>query len=157
MKYPLFALLTAGLLSACSKAPEAVNVQALNQDFISAWNNKDSGKITGFLADDVQFVQGSAHLKGKDEVAQKWVRETLPTLSDLKTSVSSSSTDEHTAYEAGTFSVDVLPRHPRRAPRLRRRQLPAALEKGLRQYLEAQLRAAGRPAGPAQKLALPSH
>lgn len=112
MKYPLFALLAAGLLSACSKAPEAVNVQALNQDFISAWNTKDSGKITGFLADDVQFIQGSAHLKGKDEVTQKWVRETLPTLSDLKTSVSSSATDERTAYEAGTFSVDVLPATP---------------------------------------------
>ncbi len=112
MKYPLFALFAAGLLSACSKAPETVSVQSLNQEFISAWNNKDSGKITGFFADDVQFVQGSAHLKGKDEVSQKWVSQTLPTLSDLKTSVSSSSTDDHTAYEAGTFSVDVLPATP---------------------------------------------
>lgn len=115
MKFSLITLMAAGLLSACSKAPEAANIQALNQDFISAWNNKDAGKIAGLLADDVQFVQGSAHWKGRDEVAQKWVRETLPSLSDLKTSVASSATDEHTAYEAGTFSVDVLPATPAEA------------------------------------------
>lgn len=112
MNYLVTALVAAGLLSACSKAPEAVNVQALNQQFISAWNNKEADKISGLLADDVQFSQGSAHWKGKDEVARKWVRETLPSLSDLKTSVASSATDEHTAYEAGTFSVDVLPATP---------------------------------------------
>jgi ketosteroid isomerase-like protein len=114
MKYSLSAVLATGLfsLAACSKAPEAVNIQALNQQFISAWNNKDEGKITAFLADDVQFIQGDSHLKGKSEVSQKWVRETLPSLSDLKTSVASSETDEHTAYEAGTFSVDVLPATP---------------------------------------------
>lgn len=113
MKFNLFVLLAAGMLSsACSKNPEKVNVQSLNQEFISAWNNKDAGKITAFLADDVQFVQGSAHLKGKDEVARKWVRETLPTLNDLKISVASFDNDEHVAYEAGSFSVDVLPETP---------------------------------------------
>ena len=113
MKSSLYALLAAGLLaSSCSKAPEKVNVQSLNQEFISAWNNKDAGKISAFLADDVQFVQGSAHFKGKDEVSQKWVRETLPTLNDLKISVASSANDEHVAYEAGSFSVDVLPEAP---------------------------------------------
>lgn len=114
MKSYSFALLATGILSfsSCSKAPEAVNIQSLNQEFISAWNNKDAEKITGLLADDVQFIQGNSHLKGKDEVARKWVRETLPSLNDLKTSVASSAVDEHTAYEAGTFSVDVLPATP---------------------------------------------
>jgi len=112
MKSLLCGLLVAVSLSSCTKTDEAVNIQSLNQDFISAWNNKDSGKITAALADDVSFVQGTAHWKGKDEVSQKWVRETLPTLSDLKTSVVSSSTDANTAYEAGTFSVDVLPAGP---------------------------------------------
>ena len=109
MKYPLYALLAAASLAGCSKAPEVANVQSLNQQFISAWNNKEESKITALLADDVQFVQGSAHLKGKDEVTRKWVRETLPTLRDLKISVASSENDEHVAYEAGSFSVDVLP------------------------------------------------
>jgi len=112
MKVLLSGLLLAATLTSCSKADEAVNIQSLNQEFISAWNNKDSGKITGLLADDVSFVQGNAHWKGKDEVGQKWVRETLPTLNGLKTSVVSSSTDANTAYEAGTFSVDVLPVGP---------------------------------------------
>lgn len=114
MKSSSFVWLAAGLFSfsACSKAPETVNIQSLNQQFISAWNSKDEGKITGFLADDVQFIQGDSHLKGKSEVSQKWVRETLPSLNDLKTSVASSEVDEHTAYEAGTFSVDVLPAMP---------------------------------------------
>ena len=112
MKSLFCSLFVAVALSSCSKAGEAVNVQTLDQDFISAWNSRDSGKITGMMADDVAFVQGSAHWKGKDEVAQKWVSATLPTISNLKTSVSSSGTDANTAYEAGTFSVDVAPATP---------------------------------------------
>ncbi|HEX8504060.1 MAG TPA: nuclear transport factor 2 family protein [Hymenobacter sp.] len=112
MKALLYSLLLAATLTSCTKADEAVNIQSLNQEFIGAWNNKDSGKINGYLADDVSFVQGSAHWKGKGEVSQKWVNETLSTISNLKTSVVSSSTDANTAYEAGTFSVDVLPPAP---------------------------------------------
>lgn len=109
MKALLYSLLLAATSASCTKAADPVNIQSLNQEFIGAWNNKDSGKITGYLADDVSFVQGSAHWKGKGEVAQKWVSATLPTISNLKTSVVSSATDASTAYEAGTFSVDVLP------------------------------------------------
>ena len=112
MKALLYSLLLAATLTSCTKAEEPVNIQNLNQEFISAWNSKDSGKINNFLADDVSFVQGSAHWKGKGEVSQKWVSETLPTIGNLKTSVISSTTDTNTAYEAGTFSVDVLPEGP---------------------------------------------
>ena len=112
MKVLLCSLLTAATLSACTKVDDAVNVQTLNQEFIGAWNSRDSGKITALLADDVTFAQGTAHWRGKDEVAQKWVRETLPTIENLKTSVVTSSSDAATAYEAGTFSVDVVPTGP---------------------------------------------
>ncbi|WP_426061591.1 YybH family protein [Hymenobacter sp. B1770] len=112
MKALLYSLLLAATLTSCSKADEAVNIQSLNQEFIGAWNSKDSGKINGYLADDISFVQGSAHWKGKGEVSQKWVNETLPTIGNLKTSVVSSSTDANMAYEAGTFAVDVLPAAP---------------------------------------------
>lgn len=112
MKVLLCSLLVAASLVSCTKADESVNIQNLNQEFISAWNNKDSGKINSCLADDVSFVQGSAHWKGKGEVSQNWVNATLPTISGLRTSVVSSSVDANTAYEAGTFSVDVLPAGP---------------------------------------------
>lgn len=115
MKAYGFLLVATLLLSGCQSA-ETVNIQDLNQQFISAWNNKDSDKIIGFLAEDVHFLQGSTHFRGKSEVAQKWVRETLPTLTDLKTNVVSSAVDTQTAYEAGTYSVDVLadgPQQPR--------------------------------------------
>jgi uncharacterized protein (TIGR02246 family) len=112
MKSFLCGLLVATTLISCSKADEKVNIQSLNQDFIGAWNSKDAGKITGLLADDVSFVQGNAHWKGKGEVSQKWVSATMSTINNLKTSVLSSSTDANTAYEAGTFSVDVLPAGP---------------------------------------------
>ncbi len=112
MKSLLCSLFVAVALTSCSKAGDAVNVQTLDQDFISAWNSRDSGKVTGMLADDVSFVQGAAHWKGKDEVGQKWVSATIPTISNLKTSVASSNVDANTAYEAGTFSVDVLPAGP---------------------------------------------
>ncbi|WP_421826065.1 YybH family protein [Larkinella sp.] len=112
MKAFIAILMLATLTTACSPANEPVNVQELNKQFITAWNTKETDKIVGFLADDVQFVQGNSHWQGKSEVATKWVRATLPTLDDLKTFAVSSSTDQQTAYEAGTFSVDVLPANP---------------------------------------------
>ncbi|MGA0558327.1 YybH family protein [Larkinella sp. VNQ87] len=110
MKTVIYMLLLALIGTGCTTpTSESVNVQDLNQQFISAWNAKEADKIIAFLADDVQFVQGSSHWQGKSEVANKWVRATLPTLDDLKTYTISTSTDSQTAYEAGTFTVDVLP------------------------------------------------
>ena len=106
-------LVIATLVASCSKPSDSVNVQDLNRQFIDAWNNKNSDKIISFLADDAHFLQGNTHFRGKAEVAEKWVRETLPTLTELKTNVVSSGTDSQTAYEAGTFSVDVLPVNPK--------------------------------------------
>jgi len=102
-------VLLAGMLAMGCQKEEPANIRDLNQQFIGAWNSKDADKIITFLADDVQFVQGSAHYTGKNEVSTKWVKETLPTLRDLKTNVVSSGADATMAYEAGTFSVDVLP------------------------------------------------
>ncbi|GAB3948122.1 hypothetical protein GCM10028805_21710 [Spirosoma harenae] len=113
MKTIICSLFAAALFTSCSKSTDTVNIQDLNRQFISAWNDKDSSKIISFLASDVHFLQGNTHFKGKAEVADKWVRETLPTLTDLKTNVVSSGTDTQTAYEAGTFSVDVLPLDPK--------------------------------------------
>lgn len=109
MKPLMFALGFVALFTSCTEEGETVNVQDLNQQFISAWNNQDADKIISFLAEDVHFLQGEVHYQGKSEVSSKWVRETLGSITDLKTNVVSSTTDSHTAYEAGTFSVDVLP------------------------------------------------
>ncbi len=109
MKTMIYTLLVGAALAGCNKQEESANVQSLNQQFISAWNSKDAGKVTGMLADDVDFVQGEVHYKGKSEVTEKWVNATMPTTKSLKTSVISSVNDTQTAYEAGTFSVDVLP------------------------------------------------
>ncbi|QMW03632.1 YybH family protein [Spirosoma foliorum] len=106
-------LVAATLFASCSQSTDTVNIQDLNRQFINAWNDKDSTKIISLLADDAHFLQGSTHFKGKAEVADKWVRETLPTLTDLKTNVVSSESDSKIAYEAGTFSVDVLPLNPK--------------------------------------------
>lgn len=106
-------LLVAAVFTSCSKSGDTVNIQDLNQQFIGAWNNKDAAKINSLLADDAHFLQGDTHFKGKSEIAEKWVNETLPTLTDLKTNVVSSGVDTRTAYEAGTFSVDVLPLNPK--------------------------------------------
>jgi len=104
------------LFGACSPSGETVNVQDLNRQFIDAWNNKNADKITSLLAEDVDFLQGNVHYKGKSDVAKQWVQATLPTLANLKTNVVSSATDTRTAYEAGTFAVDVttnVPNQPR--------------------------------------------
>lgn len=112
MKSLLGVIIASFLLTACSQSGETVNVQDLDRQFIDAWNNKNADKITSLMADDMDFLQGNVHYKGKSEVAQKWVQATLPTLANLKTNVISSAADTRTAYEAGTFAVDVLTNVP---------------------------------------------
>ncbi|MCX2741722.1 YybH family protein [Pontibacter anaerobius] len=109
MKRYLYILFFAAVFTSCSQPEEAVNVQSLNQEFIGAWNSNDPEKVISYFADDVQFIQGETHFTGKTEVANKWVKDTYSTITDLKTNVVSSGVDEAMAYEAGTFSVDVLP------------------------------------------------
>ncbi len=112
MKAFITMVLVSSIFSACSPTGDANRVQELDRQFIDAWNNKNADKINGFLADDVDFIQGNVHFKGKADVSKRWVQETLPTLANLKTNVVSSTTDTRTAYEAGTFAVDVLTNNP---------------------------------------------
>lgn len=113
----MFLLVFLAFMAGCTKTNENTtndtnSVSELNKQFISAWNSKDSEKVISFLAEDVQFLQGEAHYKGKTEVADKWVKATVATISDLKTYATSSGSGEQLAYEGGTFSVDVLPAGP---------------------------------------------
>lgn len=114
MKSFLYLLVFAVFLASCSKTEEKeqVNVQQLNQQFIGAWNSKDAAKLDTLLAEDVHFLQGEVHYSGKAEVSQKWVRETIGTIADLKLYTVSSGVSDTMAYEGGTFSVDVLPSAP---------------------------------------------
>jgi ketosteroid isomerase-like protein len=126
MKFYLPLVCAAALLASCSGNKDAdkatttsaspatattasASVADLDQQFLSAWNNKDAAKASALLADDVQFLQGETRFSGKSEVMNKWITPTINTISGLKTSVVSSGNDANTAYEAGTFSVDVLP------------------------------------------------
>jgi ketosteroid isomerase-like protein len=112
MRSFIIVLFVSLFFAGCTKTDEAVDVQELNRDFVSAWNNKDADKLEDMMADDVDFIQGEIHYSGKAEVVNKWVDETIGTISKLKTNVVNSGVDEHIAYEAGTFSVDVLPEGP---------------------------------------------
>lgn len=113
MKNILYTFLALFLLASCAKSEgESVDVRGLNQEFISAWNARDSDKVISMMAEDVQFLQGEVIYRGKSEVSDKWVRETMGTIADLKTYPVSSGSDTQIAYEAGTFSVDVLPASP---------------------------------------------
>lgn len=98
-----------GESAALTAAGSAANVADLDQKFVSAWNAKQASQVTDMLADDVQFLQGETHFSGKDEVTNKWVTPTITTISNLKTNSLSTSSDASMAYEAGTFTVDVLP------------------------------------------------
>ncbi|MCB2379946.1 nuclear transport factor 2 family protein [Hymenobacter sp. BT635] len=108
--------LTVVLASSCTKTAEtpatAVNAQTLNQQFISAWNSKNAIQLDTLFADDVHFLQGETHFQGKSEVSNRWVRETMGTISNLRLNVASSGTDAQTAYEGGTYVVDVIPTTP---------------------------------------------
>jgi uncharacterized protein (TIGR02246 family) len=85
------------------------NVADLNQRFVSAWNSKDASQVASMLAEDVQFLQGATHFTGKDEVTNKWITPTIGSIANLKTYSVSTGAAGDVAYDAGTFSVDVLP------------------------------------------------
>ena len=111
MKPILSFFLALALLSSCTKTEtkdaEKVNVSQLNSKFIGFWNSQQPDSVIAMLADDAHFLQGDVHYSGKNQVADNWVRKTMGTINNLRTSTVSSSTDAETAYEAGTFSVDV--------------------------------------------------
>ncbi|TGE17525.1 YybH family protein [Hymenobacter elongatus] len=106
---PLAAALTTSCTKTADPATPAVTAQTLNQQFISAWNSKNSIQLDTLFADDVHFLQGETHFQGKSEVSNRWVRETMGTISNLRLNVASSATDAQTAYEGGTYVVDVIP------------------------------------------------
>lgn len=115
MRASAFVVLGTALLASCAQPKQettAVDVRALNQQFISAWNNRNTAQIDTLLADDVQYAQGETRYSGKSEVADKWVRETVGTIRDLRLNASSSGADNSLAYEAGTYEVEVLPEQP---------------------------------------------
>lgn len=116
MKPLLGLLLGSVLLASCSGAKTeevaAVNVQNLNQQFIGAWNAKNTVQLDSLLADDVQYAQGETRFNGKAEVSDKWVRATMGTISNLKTYATTSGVDANIAYEAGKFSTEVMPEAP---------------------------------------------
>jgi hypothetical protein len=109
--------LAATLATSCTKtadtaATAGITAQALDQQFITAWNSKNAIQLDTLFADDVHFLEGATHFQGKSEVSNRWVRETMGTISNLRLNVASSGTDANTAYEGGTYAVDVIPTSP---------------------------------------------
>jgi ketosteroid isomerase-like protein len=108
MKFIAWLFSSVLFLASCSdNKNEVVNVGDLSRNFTSAWNTKNTGQLDSLLADDVQFLQAHNRYRGKSEVSNRWIRETVPTLSNLRTSAVSSGASEDIAYEGGTFSADV--------------------------------------------------
>ena len=111
---PIFSFFIALLLftSCAKKTEEKVNVSQLNSKFIGAWNAKQADSVTAMIAEDAHFLQGNVHYSGKAQIAQNWVNKTMNNINNLRTSVVSTSADNETAYEAGTFVVDVPSQSP---------------------------------------------
>lgn len=110
---PIFSFLIAlFLLAGCAKTEEKVNVSQLNSKFIGAWNAKQADSVAAMIADDAHFLQGNVQYSGKAQIVQNWVNKTMNNINNLRTSVVSSSVDNETAYEAGTFVVDVPSQSP---------------------------------------------
>ncbi|MFC5270891.1 YybH family protein [Adhaeribacter terreus] len=102
------------VFTSCTKTEEkpTVNAAQLNSKFIGFWNAKQQDSVIALLAEDAHFLQGNVHYNGKSQVADNWVRKTMGTINNLKTSTVSSGSDVNMAYEAGTFSVDVPAQSP---------------------------------------------
>jgi ketosteroid isomerase-like protein len=89
------------------------NIDSMNKVFDNAWNGKDSAALLAMMEDDVKMLKARDLFNGKDEIAKKWLSVNLPVANNLTTNVESKEADARTAYEAGTFALDVnIPNQP---------------------------------------------
>lgn len=82
-------------------------LDSVNAAFDAAWNKKDSAAVISMFADDIIMISGKNILKGKDELAQKFVATQMPVAGNLKVKKERVDASGNLGYETGTWSLQI--------------------------------------------------
>ena len=116
MKKLALIILSAVLLTACNQstgsensasanATSVASIDSLNSALYDAWNKKDSVAVLSMFTNDVIMISGRGILKGKDEVAKKFVSLQMPHTNNLNGKKERSDASGDLGYLAGTWSL----------------------------------------------------
>ena len=84
-----------------------VSVDSLMENWNEAWNTHDSSTVANFFHEQsVVIFSSSYQMVGQDSIVKNWVRQSLPTVSNLKTLKISSGSGADLAYYSGTYSLN---------------------------------------------------
>lgn len=92
-----------------SSGIQSVNVDSLTGRFLAGWNNKDSVAIMNTIADDAVVMNDSLIHKGHKAIADNWISGGVKVLSNIKTLSVIKNSDQHLAYNGGTYTLDLAP------------------------------------------------
>jgi ketosteroid isomerase-like protein len=118
MKYFLFLIFTCCLTSCnqqgksddkMSQDEKFVDVDSLNQVFLSGWNNQDSAAIMNTINDNAVVMNDSLIHKGRDAIATKWISGGVKVINNVRTNPLTEDADRHIAYQGGTYTLNITP------------------------------------------------
>ncbi|MEO6135335.1 MAG: nuclear transport factor 2 family protein [Ginsengibacter sp.] len=114
MKQFTFILVVLSII-ACNQAlekgvePPSANIDSLTANFLVGWNNKDSATIMNTIADNAIVMNDSLIHVGHKVIADNWISGGIKVLSNIKTSSIIKNSDDHLAYDGGTYTLDLTP------------------------------------------------
>lgn len=88
---------------------ELPDVNKLTSEFIAGWNNHDSAAVRATISDEAVLVNDSIIRRGVEDIAANWISGGVKVLSNIKTTSASQGASEHIAFDAGTYTLDLLP------------------------------------------------
>ncbi|MDX5338774.1 MAG: DUF4440 domain-containing protein [Cyclobacteriaceae bacterium] len=87
--------------------PTLVSADSLMENWNVAWNAHDSATVANFFHDQsVVIFSTSFQMVGRDSIVKNWVRQSLPTVTNLKTQKISSVSSSELAYYSGSYSLN---------------------------------------------------
>lgn len=79
------------------------NPDEMNRNWINAWNNNQPDSLEAMTADDAVLMMEGGKMFNRDSISS-WYKNGASMIEGLKTQVKASNSDDHFAYEAGTYS-----------------------------------------------------
>jgi uncharacterized protein (TIGR02246 family) len=80
------------------------DLTSADQAYIAAWNAEDAAAVAEFFADDATAKLGDSTYTGRDQIRTVWIEPTLPMISDLQTTTTTSEHRGEDWYSTGTYT-----------------------------------------------------
>lgn len=79
------------------------NPDDMNRNWVAAWNSNQPDSLESMTADDAVLLMEGGKMYDRDSISS-WYKNGSAMIKDLKTNVELKHSDDHMAYEAGTYS-----------------------------------------------------